>query len=183
MVCFIIGLAVLPQAPQNCDPAVRQTTKGMALGFAMRTNAGVIGICPNGSPQRGLGPLLSNVSKLMVARVAELNASSFSAADCDRTGACQCLNTVCCRKPSSIITELGKQCWLEESTCSRQRGIDFVVRVLGEKLSQLFQHFLLGRNHFQQHPGQGLCFWVTGFDHVCSCFGIRLLQLSQDLGR
>ena len=104
---LIIDLAVLPQFPGHSQPTISETTIGVLSGRAVRPDTFPIGCCPCRLAQRGSGPLLGEVAKILVTRSAETNDAAFAAHFGHWTGTCKGLDVLGRGKMLAIVTEFG----------------------------------------------------------------------------
>src|SRR5512142_3185133 len=93
MLLFIVCLAIVPEPPEDFEPAVGQLAIGFVLRAAMGANSLVVTGCPGGAIDRSLGPLLDNLAEFVVAGVAESNDAGLATLLGDRTGARQGLES------------------------------------------------------------------------------------------
>ena len=85
---FIIRFSVGPQSPKDLEPAVCQASNGVAIGFAMRSYAAVVGDCPGRNVEGQFRPLLDDGAELMIAGCTEIDIDIFSTAMGEGAGAC-----------------------------------------------------------------------------------------------
>src|SRR5512143_1181332 len=69
MLLLIVGLMILPQPPQDLQPAVGQLAIGFVFRMAMGAGLLVIGGRPGRTIDRELGPLLDDLAEFMVAGI------------------------------------------------------------------------------------------------------------------
>ena len=86
MIGFIIGLPSLPQFPNDAKPAIGQAAIGVAIGHTTSQTLAEVGCRPLSLKGRRLGKLLSGVTMVAVASLAEVNASPLATLVSDRTG-------------------------------------------------------------------------------------------------
>ena len=71
MALFVVRDSILPKPPGNLEPAIGQTSIGMAERVAVRSNGLEIGIGPDGGIDRALRPLLNDGAELMITGATE----------------------------------------------------------------------------------------------------------------
>ena len=87
MIRFVISLPLLPQRPGDGQPAVGQAAISVTIRAAAGPDSFPVADRPQRSGQRGLGPLLSDVSQGVVTRLAEVDHLALAAAVGDWAGA------------------------------------------------------------------------------------------------
>lgn len=100
----------------------------------MLTHLVPVGSRPTGLGDRGLSPLLRDLTEFVIAGLAEKHTSASATLLCNGTCARDTLETAWIREALAIIPKLGQECWGEKITHARQGSEKRMIRMLREQL-------------------------------------------------
>ena len=69
---FAVALPVLPEPPEDLEPAFAQATQRTGMAVPTRAFAAVIGLGPSAGPATQIGPQMHGATQKVVARVAQM---------------------------------------------------------------------------------------------------------------
>ena len=136
----------------------------------------VISSGPGRPLDRELGPLLNDLTRIVVAGAPEGDKAGLSALLGDRTGASQGLKGLWAGKALAIIAKHGQQGRFQVGTCGRQGLVDGTIRVLAIVFIKLRHQMGFGMHHLKQHLRQQPGLLSIHFHNRFRRMGLGLLR-------
>lgn len=182
MVGGVIGDAILPEFPDDPEPAIGEPAIGVTLGLPPSTGGGEVAGGPGGLADGSDGELLGGVAIGVIAGVAEGDAAGFAALLGDGAGASEAADGLGRGEAVALIAKHHQELGGQDTASAGERGEDCVVGMGGEEVADGVQagFFLLDKGEEQVGAETGLV--LVGADDDGVRVGGRFLKLGEAFG-
>src|SRR6516162_4733854 len=109
MLAFVISRVVMPQSPEDLQPAFAQTTQRAGVGMAGTTLGSIVGLSPRATPTALVNPQMDRVAQDSITGPTDVRFAQLARLVAHGTGPGQAQQTIGLRKDLAVGPDLAQQ--------------------------------------------------------------------------